>query len=195
MTATPIWSRESAPAAPGPAAGLRPARGRWVAPRHATWSAHSRGRSRSPLRCRAASRDPRGTTLVASDLRVLLARRRGVLLAGDARDELPDPRPWAARFVQALVEIQSGDRPLSQLLRWTTAEVYALTAKQVAQRTVVDKQHDPARAEPARSCAACTSASLTTVWLRHAQLYEDSIGLRRSRCGSKASRAAGSAPR
>ncbi len=58
-------------------------------------------------------------------------------LQATPRNELPDPRPWAARLVQALVEIQSGDRPLSQLLRWTTAEVYALTAKHVAQRTIV----------------------------------------------------------
>jgi hypothetical protein len=32
---------------------------------------------------------------------------------------------WVHRFVQATVEIVGGDRPASQLLRWTTATVYA----------------------------------------------------------------------
>lgn len=62
-----------------------------------------------------------------------------------APPDLPDPRPsdgladvvhispevrgrlesWAHRFVQASVEIVGGDRPASQLLRWTTGSVYA----------------------------------------------------------------------
>jgi hypothetical protein len=32
---------------------------------------------------------------------------------------------WVHRFVQATVEIVGGDRPASQLLRWTTGPVYA----------------------------------------------------------------------
>lgn len=40
------------------------------------------------------------------------------------RVALPDPRPWSGRFVQALVEVLSGDRPASQLLRWTNHGVY-----------------------------------------------------------------------
>ncbi|WP_051247956.1 Rv3235 family protein [Nocardioides halotolerans] len=32
---------------------------------------------------------------------------------------------WVHRFVQASVEIVGGDRPASQLLRWTTGSVYA----------------------------------------------------------------------
>jgi len=32
---------------------------------------------------------------------------------------------WTARFAQAAVEIVGGDRPASQLLRWTSPEVYA----------------------------------------------------------------------
>src|SRR6188472_4229658 len=31
---------------------------------------------------------------------------------------------WARRFAQAAVEIVGGDRPASQLLRWTTGAVY-----------------------------------------------------------------------
>lgn len=33
-------------------------------------------------------------------------------------------RAWAARFAQAVVEVLGGDRPLSQLLRWTSQRVY-----------------------------------------------------------------------
>ena len=32
---------------------------------------------------------------------------------------------WVHRFVQATVEIVAGDRPVSQLLRWTSGPVYA----------------------------------------------------------------------
>ncbi|WP_408898712.1 Rv3235 family protein [Nocardioides sp. R1-1] len=32
---------------------------------------------------------------------------------------------WTHRFVQAAVEIVGGDRPVSQLVRWTTPDVYA----------------------------------------------------------------------
>ncbi|WGL54224.1 Rv3235 family protein [Nocardioides sp. BP30] len=32
---------------------------------------------------------------------------------------------WVSRFAQAAVEIVGGDRPVSQLLRWTSADVYA----------------------------------------------------------------------
>ena len=52
-------------------------------------------------------------------------------LGADA-DVVPvDPRQrdrleqWAHRFVQATVEIVGGDRPVSQLLRWTSGPVYA----------------------------------------------------------------------
>jgi hypothetical protein len=37
---------------------------------------------------------------------------------------LPDARGWAARFAQAVVEVLAGDRPLTQLIRWTTTPVY-----------------------------------------------------------------------
>src|SRR5204863_3419166 len=42
-----------------------------------------------------------------------------------ATDDLPDPRAWARRMVQAVVEVLSGVRPVAQLVRWTSLEVYA----------------------------------------------------------------------
>lgn len=35
-----------------------------------------------------------------------------------------DLEQWAARYAQAAVEIVGGDRPVSQLARWTSREVY-----------------------------------------------------------------------
>jgi hypothetical protein len=41
-----------------------------------------------------------------------------------ARAGIPDPEQWAARFMQAVVEVLGSDRPLTQLVRWTDARVY-----------------------------------------------------------------------
>lgn len=45
-----------------------------------------------------------------------------------ARD-LPDPQEWAAHIAQAIVEVMHGARPPSQVMRWTTPEVYAVVAR------------------------------------------------------------------
>lgn len=37
---------------------------------------------------------------------------------------LPAARGWAGRVVQAIVEVLAGARPVAQLVRWTSAEVY-----------------------------------------------------------------------
>jgi hypothetical protein len=36
---------------------------------------------------------------------------------------------WAARFLQAVVEVLASDRPLTQLIRWTDPAVYAEIAR------------------------------------------------------------------
>jgi hypothetical protein len=46
--------------------------------------------------------------------------------------DLPEARSWAGRFAQALVEVLAGDRPLAQLVRWTTTGVYDEVAGLVA---------------------------------------------------------------
>jgi len=52
-------------------------------------------------------------------------------------DSVPDPEPWAARFIQAVVEVVSSDRPLTQLARWTDPRVY----DDLAQRRARVAQH------------------------------------------------------
>lgn len=47
-------------------------------------------------------------------------------------DALPDPTSWAGRFVQALVEVLAGERPLAQLVRWTDSAVYSSVQRRLA---------------------------------------------------------------
>lgn len=50
-------------------------------------------------------------------------------------DESDEPteelRVWAARFAQAVVEVVGGDRPVTQLLRWTAPRVYEDLSRRV----------------------------------------------------------------
>jgi hypothetical protein len=48
-----------------------------------------------------------------------------------AAASVPPPRDWAGRFVQAVVEVVAGDRPLQQLVRWTNERVYADLSRRV----------------------------------------------------------------
>lgn len=51
------------------------------------------------------------------------------------RAALPAPRTWAGRVVQAIVEVLAGVRPATQLVRWTTDEVYEeITSRVLAGR-------------------------------------------------------------
>lgn len=48
--------------------------------------------------------------------------------------QLPDPRPWAARLGQAVVEVGTAGRPVTQLMRWTSGAVYAELVDKYAPR-------------------------------------------------------------
>jgi hypothetical protein len=68
---------------------------------------------------------------VQGSLALDLDRRRAALAAPELRviegggsREHREVQAWAARFAQATVEVVGGDRPVAQLLRWTTARVY-----------------------------------------------------------------------
>jgi hypothetical protein len=41
-----------------------------------------------------------------------------------AGQPIPDPHPWAARYMQAVVEVLARQRPVTQLARWTAGDVY-----------------------------------------------------------------------
>jgi hypothetical protein len=64
-------------------------------------------------------------------------------------DVVPDPKPWAARYLQAVVEILAKQRPVTQLARWTAADVYVELAR------LLRADAGPARptaSRPARRC-------------------------------------------
>jgi hypothetical protein len=46
--------------------------------------------------------------------------------------ELPDPGPWVAQLVQAVLEVLARERPRQQLVRWLAPEVYADLSRHVA---------------------------------------------------------------
>ncbi|WP_295702621.1 Rv3235 family protein [Lapillicoccus sp.] len=43
--------------------------------------------------------------------------------------DLPDPELFTARISQAIVEVLAGTRPAPQVVRWTSADVYAVLAR------------------------------------------------------------------
>jgi hypothetical protein len=53
----------------------------------------------------------------------------------------PDPRAWARQLAQAVTEVLAGDRPPTQLVRWTTERIYAdlerAAANRARERTVI----------------------------------------------------------
>jgi Family of unknown function (DUF6459) len=51
-----------------------------------------------------------------------------------SRRRLPDPEPWAARLIQAALEMLVGRRPASQLQEWTTPIVLAELVVAAGQR-------------------------------------------------------------
>jgi hypothetical protein len=52
--------------------------------------------------------------------------------AGTPHQPSPDPHTWAGTLAQAVVEVLAGDRPVGQLLRWTTGRIYADVSRRAA---------------------------------------------------------------
>ncbi len=76
-----------------------------------------------------------------------------------ARADLPDPRQWAARLAQGVLEVAAGARPSSQLWRWTTQEVLDDVRQRSRPATLLDSQRRRAQV-PAmvRSVHVCEPA-------------------------------------
>lgn len=73
----------------------------------------------------------------------LSPRVPSVPTARDRGADLPDPAPWAHRLGLAAAEALVGLRPPTQLVRWTTPEVYAVVARRaltVARRQLTGVQ-------------------------------------------------------
>jgi hypothetical protein len=80
------------------------------------------------------------------------------------RADLPDPHFWAGRLAQAMLEVDAGIRPVAQLRRWTSDEVYArLRRRSHRSRFVVARE--PGRQPPTR------------VWVRSVRVCEPADGI------------------
>ncbi|MCY7395086.1 MAG: Rv3235 family protein [Nocardioides sp.] len=79
---------------------------------------------------------------------------------------------WAARYAQAAVEIVGGDRPASQLVRWTAGEVYADLQRR-AQLVARTGGHQPgvARVQPVRPKVLSVHASFVAPEIAETSLH------------------------
>jgi len=68
---------------------------------------------------------------------------------------LPEPRAWAAQFVQAAVEVAAGVRSPGQLMRWTSLEVHAMLARRSALSSRIDRASTSSRRAVVRAVLAC----------------------------------------
>ena len=86
---------------------------------------------------------------------------------------------WAHRYAQAAVEIVAGDRPVSQLVRWTAPRVYADLARR-AQLVARAGGHQPGLGRPpgqqvrpqvqgVRSCFVTVSQVEVSIHVRHGE--------------------------
>ena len=67
----------------------------------------------------------RSLRLVPREPAVDLDTDPAVAVVATSRRDLPDPGPWTAQLVQAVLEVLARERPRHQLVRWLTTEVYA----------------------------------------------------------------------
>ena len=83
-------------------------------------------------------------------------------LVADTPDDLTDVdvRGWAGRFCQAVVEVATGHRAASQLVRWTSPAVYADVARRaLLHHQAVAAGRRDAQARPSvRSVHVCSPA-------------------------------------
>ncbi|GAB2754156.1 hypothetical protein GCM10027020_02780 [Nocardioides salsibiostraticola] len=78
------------------------------------------------------------------------------------RSESGDLDAWTRRFAQAVVEIVGGDRPASQLLRWTDRDVY-LDLRRRAVLVARAGAHTPAAARVQSPCPRVESVHSTHI--------------------------------
>lgn len=91
-----------------------------------------------------------------------------------ARDDEGDARlrDWAARLAQAAVETAAGHRPVSQLVRWTTPEVYADLERRARAVSAVSAPRSRRTRPQVRSlhlCRPAADAMEVSVHVRHGQ--------------------------
>ena len=96
-------------------------------------------------------------------------------------------RSWAARLAQAVVETVGGQRPVSQLVRWTSAEVY----RDLERRALLVRRASGAAPRVVRPqvrsvhvCRPSTEVAEVSVHVRHGQRSR-AVALRLERRGER----------
>jgi hypothetical protein len=72
---------------------------------------------------------------------------------------LPHPAAWAARMARAVIEVVAGERPATQLARWTSPTVYA----EVTARHNAARRHPAGKALNAAPCRKVGSVRVCAV--------------------------------
>jgi Family of unknown function (DUF6459) len=75
--------------------------------------------------------------------------------------DLPDPRFWAGRLAQAVLEVSAGVRPVAQLRRWTSDEIYGQLRRRSNRTRLVAIRDEDRRRPPrvvVRSVRVCEPA-------------------------------------
>lgn len=60
----------------------------------------------------------------------------------------PDPHAWAAMLARGIVEVLTGDRPVTQLVHWTAPPVYAELTRRAARATSLRSAERLSQARP-----------------------------------------------
>ena len=144
MSATPGLAVDAAPRPAHPAAPSPPAPALRLVPAPACdppyldeGMAAERARAQTSAQTVLALEFPLPTGLPAEPVvppRLQLVDDDPFGVVATPRSALPAATPWTARLAQAIAEVVAGDRPLGQLVRWTTCEVLDTLTEQAVLR-------------------------------------------------------------
>jgi hypothetical protein len=96
-------------------------------------------------------------------------------------------RGWAARLAQAVVEVVGGQRPVSQLVRWTSAEVHRdleRRARLVRRAAGSAPRALPPQVRSVHVCRPSTEVAEVSVHVRHG-LRSRAVAMRLERRGER----------
>src|SRR5690606_26862479 len=90
------------------------------------------------------------------------------------RVQLPHPKPWCGRFVQALVEVLAGERPPTQLMRWTTDSIFAEISRRAR---LVGQTRGPAAQSRIRGTGRRAPVTHGRLAVRSVHIFEPADGV------------------
>ena len=117
--------------------------------------------------------EPRPALRVVPDVSARVPAAQGVLaldgydqgeqamdaVAAGGRPAAPPAGAWARQFVQAALEVSNGRRPVSQLVRWTSEEVFAMLTRRHALAQRIERPGVVTPATVVRTVRLCRPAT------------------------------------